>query len=534
MMSRNFSTQILCALAVAGVVHAQSFSEGFEPGPATPGTAAIPANWTSVNASVGGPGTNPNWQIRNDGLVFPASAGVSYAFANFNSSTGANNISNYLISPLVTLNNGDTISFYTRTVTAPTFPDRLELVFNTTGSVNPLDFTNVVLTINPTLTTAGYPTTWTQFTGTISGLSGPTGGRFAFHYNPTNGGPLGANSDYVGIDDVVYTATASGTLATNTNLGQGCYNRFNSFYEYFAIGTNDLSNTTWTMTANGAGGYDVIPGGTPFSAPSATATAVTLGDDNSAAVGTLGLVVGSNGWVATGAGNSTVYTPAVATMLANPAAAFYFWHDMNPTIVGSGQVFYEEVGQTAVITYNGVFDYGGTAPNSVRIEMIVTSPGVAPVIQIGFGALSTAGNEWLVGFSSAGASSDPGATDISAATFLTTSDPEASAMVLTANTRPVTGTNWNLATSNGALLDLIILGTADPAIPDLSFLGMPGCGLRATLDLISVGSTTSVAIPSNPALVGISLFANGASLSPGVNAFGAITSNGIQGTIGDV
>lgn len=525
------STAVIC---LAGAAMAQSFNEGFEPGPATPGVGPIPVGWATVNNSPGGPGTNPNWQVRNDGAVFPAFAGTTYAFANYNSSTGANDISNYLISPVVSFNNGDTITFYTRTVPSPAFPDRLELVYNTTGSTNPVDFTNVLLTVNPSLTTAGYPTTWTQFSATITGLSGATGGRFAFHYNPTNGGPAGANSDYIGIDEVVYTGTGGGTLATNTNLGQGCYNRFNSFYELFAAGANDLSNTSWTLTQNGSGGYDVTPGGAAFAPPSGTATTVALTDDSQAAVGTLGLYVGSNGWVATGAGNSNAFTPDVVTFLGNPSSAITFWHDMNPASAGSGQVFYEETGPTAVITYNGVYDFAGPSPNSIRVEMIVVGPGVVPIIQVGFGSLSTGGNAWLVGYSAGGPSNNPGSTDISASTFISTSNPEANSLALTASTRPVTGTNWNLAVSNGALLDLVIFGLTDPNIPDLFFLGAPGCGLRANLDLIVVGSAASVAIPNDPTLINMSLFANGASLAPGANAFGVITSQGIKGTIGDV
>ena len=206
--------QIRCALiaiaALAGAAQAQYFSEGFEPGPAPVGVAPIPAGWTSVNNSPGGPGSNPNWQVRNDAAVFPALGGTTYAFANYNSSTGSNDISNYMISPLVTFNNGDTISFWTRVLSSPaSFPDRLALVFNTTGSVLPADFTNTLLTVNPTLTTTGYPAVWTQFTGTITGLGGPTAGRFAFHYNPTSGGPSGVNSDYIGVDDVQFAPTPS-------------------------------------------------------------------------------------------------------------------------------------------------------------------------------------------------------------------------------------------------------------------------------------------------------------------------------------
>ncbi|MBK7149288.1 MAG: choice-of-anchor J domain-containing protein [Bacteroidetes bacterium] len=65
----------------------------------------------------------------------------------------------------------------------------------------------MLLDINPTLTTAGYPTAWTQYNVTISGLSGPTSGRLAFRYFVTGAGPSGSNSDYIGIDDVLYTST---------------------------------------------------------------------------------------------------------------------------------------------------------------------------------------------------------------------------------------------------------------------------------------------------------------------------------------
>jgi len=271
----------VAAVSLASLATAQV--EGWEPGPATPGIGPIPSAWTSVNVSVGGPGTNPNWQVRNDGAVFPAFSGSTYAWANYNAATGANNISNYLISPQVSIANGATISFYTRTVTSPAFPDRLDLVFNTTGSTLPADFTNVLLTVNPTLTTAGYPTTWTQYTATVSGVTGTVTGRYAFHYNPTGGGPAGANSDYIGIDEVVFTPAGGGTPASNTSLGQGCIRSFASFYELFAAGGFDLSNSSMSMLYNGTG-YIVLPGITTYLAPGANATSLTLGDDTQTAV----------------------------------------------------------------------------------------------------------------------------------------------------------------------------------------------------------------------------------------------------------
>ncbi|MBA3469607.1 MAG: choice-of-anchor J domain-containing protein, partial [Herpetosiphonaceae bacterium] len=59
--------------------------------------------------------------------------------------------------------------------------------------------------------TGVYPQVWTEFTATISGLGAPTTGRIAFRYFVTSGGPQGANSSYIGIDDARYCAAAGAT-----------------------------------------------------------------------------------------------------------------------------------------------------------------------------------------------------------------------------------------------------------------------------------------------------------------------------------
>lgn len=186
--------------------------------PQTPNVnLGLPVNWVPVNNSPGGPGTAPYWAWRNDGAVFPAHSGAGYIYATFNSATGSNDISNYLMSPVVTLHNGDKISFWTRTRDFPLYAERLALEYNTTGTTLPASFTNTLVTVNPTLTLAGFPTVWTQFTGTISGLASPTIGRFALHYNPTNGGPNGANSDYIGVDDVQFEPAAGAMYGVNVD-----------------------------------------------------------------------------------------------------------------------------------------------------------------------------------------------------------------------------------------------------------------------------------------------------------------------------
>jgi hypothetical protein len=204
----RFCTSSIAIALTAGAASAQSFTEHFD------GSSLLPSGWTSVNNSPGGTGTAPDW-AQNDGTTsWAPQAGAGYATIGYNATVNAGDISVYLISPLVSFNNGDTITFYTRTWDTPFYPDRMAVVYNTDGSTDPASFTNTLTTINPNLTTVDYPTAWTQYTLTLSGLPESTSGRFAFWYNPTNGGPLGNNSDRIGVDEVTYSAApAPGSVA---------------------------------------------------------------------------------------------------------------------------------------------------------------------------------------------------------------------------------------------------------------------------------------------------------------------------------
>ena len=59
-----------------------------------------------------------NWFQGNDS-VFPAHAGAppAYIAANFNNTTINGTISNWLLTPEISLNNGEIVSFWTRTPT---------------------------------------------------------------------------------------------------------------------------------------------------------------------------------------------------------------------------------------------------------------------------------------------------------------------------------------------------------------------------------------------------------------------------------
>lgn len=170
-------------------------SEGFDDISALSG-------WTLINRSA--PTGSTNWFQGNPG-VFPAFAGNpdSYISGNFENAALGGNISNWLITPVVQLINGATISFYTRSAGA--FPDRLEVRLNTAGTTNVGandttvgDFTTLLLTVNSALGGA-YPTDWTRFEIVVSGLSGPTNATVGFRYFVPD---TSQNADAIGIDSL--------------------------------------------------------------------------------------------------------------------------------------------------------------------------------------------------------------------------------------------------------------------------------------------------------------------------------------------
>src|SRR5215831_10026318 len=176
---------IFACLLVAGAGSMQAatlLSEGFDDITTLAGNG-----WALINNS--SPAGTTGW-FQGVPAVFPSQSGApnSYIAANFNNAAFGGDISNWLITPMLLLDNGLTLTFFTRTEPDPPAADRLEVRESTNGASTNVggtaasvgDFTTLLLTINPTLTVAGYSLTWTQFTVTLSGLGGPTNGRLAF------------------------------------------------------------------------------------------------------------------------------------------------------------------------------------------------------------------------------------------------------------------------------------------------------------------------------------------------------------------
>ena len=200
-------TLLLCAVLVSAFTNAQNLiAEGFDAY-----TNLATAGWVSTNQS--SPLGASTW-AQGGGTAFAgggqAGGATSFTLCNFNSTAGAGTISNWLITPVLNLQNGDVVTFYSRTGgTSSPYPDGLEVRLNSTdtsaagtpsGATGVGAFTTLAVAINPNLTTTGYPLVWTQYSYTISGLTGVVPCKIGFRYFVTDGGPSGNNSNIIGID----------------------------------------------------------------------------------------------------------------------------------------------------------------------------------------------------------------------------------------------------------------------------------------------------------------------------------------------
>ncbi|MFN9274769.1 MAG: hypothetical protein ACK6D2_03455 [Planctomycetota bacterium] len=353
---------------------------------------------------------------------------------------------------------------------------------------------------------------------------------------------------------LTYTWTPqAGTIANNTTVGAGCGSAFASFYQLFASGTMNLGGTALTQFGSPA---TVVPTVGTLLPVSPTATVLALTDDSQvvytyangfAAPGWgTSVTVCSNGFVSKASGNGTGTLPTAATFLAGSQDWYAVgWHDLNPAATGSGKVKVEETASLLTITWDGVYDFLGTSPASANtMQMQVTSAGD---VTYAYGAISTGGNGWLVGYSPAGPNLDPGSRVLLNAAPFTLSTPELAALALTATNRPLQGasaSNWNLTVTNipaSTVLGADLFGLADANLLDLSLfgLGRAGCQLRATPDILNIWFNTgatrtySFTIPPTPTLNGVALYTQAVVLGNATLA-DSITSNGIAGIIGNL
>lgn len=397
--------------------------------------------------------------------------------------------------------------------------------------------------------------------GTIAIRSGPAKG---YPFGESTGTPLTAGNVWNG--SVSYCAGGS-VDATNTRLGTGCIASYDSFYEFFPFASlADLRLTDnslrFVRTPTGYRG-EWLPGTAArlYRAPVAP-TVLPVGDDGAASFQLIGaglptsqgpqntLQVEANGIVFWGPDlpdfpGTFPWRPTVQGFLDNPPAGVYAWHDFDSSEPGSGAVVAEQVGNVAYVTFDNVESPALPAvANRSRLQFqfdLVTGDITLVFVRIDGNSTARRGSRYLVGISAQGRSDDPGAVNL--ATASPVAGQQVRGLDLSATSRPILGTTWNLRVDEipaTAVLGVHVLGLSDPSVFDLTLLGLPGCGLRASLDVLrpfpvaGPSRTYGEVLPAAPALMGLDLYAAAAVFTnPPANVFGAITSNGIHGRIGD-
>ncbi|GAA4340303.1 choice-of-anchor J domain-containing protein [Flaviaesturariibacter amylovorans] len=359
---------LLLGAGVSGTATAQAINENFDNVP-----GLFTSGWSQKNNS--SPLGASTW-VQGSTATFPSfnGAGTSYIAVNFNSTTGTGTINQWLFTPVRDIKNDDSVIFYTRIPAGTVYPDRLELRLSTAGASTDVgttatsvgDFSILVTSVNPNLSSsttypAGYPNVWTRIGAKVTGLAGPVSGRFAFRYHVTNGGPNGANSNYIGVDAFQFKPFVSGcpavTIATpaSTNLCPGTPLLLsasaatgNPSFQWF-LNNNPIAGATsdaYIVTAGGA--YTVRA---TYGAPQSCVSTSNLVTINTIPKPTANFsfdsyCVGR----ATMFSNTTTVTPATT-----PVA--YRWN------FGAG-------GRDTVIAGNTSFTYGTTGARQVKLVAI--------------------------------------------------------------------------------------------------------------------------------------------------------------------
>ncbi len=146
--------------------------------------------WIVVNQDGGG--TTDPWFTPSATPPFPAFEGPTHGYvaSNYNGANGLY-IDHWLISPLVGVSAGDTLSFYHRAPDGNPYDDSIYVKVSPSGESNISNFT----ISSPRLLVSENGWAQYNYIFTVSGFV-----RFAIQYQIFDGGPLGNNSNYIGID----------------------------------------------------------------------------------------------------------------------------------------------------------------------------------------------------------------------------------------------------------------------------------------------------------------------------------------------
>ena len=350
--------------------------------------------------------------------------------------------------------------------------------------------------------------------------------------------PLG-NGGYLVLD------RPSCALAGTRPFGRGCPSPAVA-YELFPFTTPiDLSNTAIDFLGGPTSGYTALPSVgffTGFTNSIASGDDVVTGPFNLPFTfafpggSTNAIDVSSNGfiWLSTGNSNARCCYGDPTQFLADPASIAVLWEDLNP---GQGGNVYFDVdpNNTEVhITWAAVPEYFNGSPCTAQITL--RSDGS---FRLSWGTVVNQNHDCLVGFSQGNGALDPGSIDFSASLPFTMGAGGIPVYLRAqAGLRPVLGTNFVMEVGDfpaNSAFAIMVMGFSRMLPPiDLASFGMPGCAQHVSIDatrffgLVGNPAPFSFGVPNDPGLTGVRIQSQVLTLSPGANALGALTSNGLE------
>lgn len=292
-------------------------------------TTLMGDDWVMTNESV--PLGTTDWFQGND-AVFPSQAGAADAYigANFNNTSGVGTIDNWLITPVLPLNQLSEFSFWARSPDGSTFPDRIQVLMNVTNTGSATsDFTVVLADLDPVSTSGWAQTVINSFPGATAQ------GRIAFRYFVTDGGPSGSNSDYIGIDSLEVLAGADSALTLgDVSTTEAC--------------ASDPGNVNGIIEPG-----ETVTFGVPINADNGAFTNV-VGTMTSTTPGVSILTgMGMHGDIADGGSSSADYS-----ILVDPGASCFTTIDLTLSVTSDQGNFSfpltRDIGQAGSFTYNGL------------------------------------------------------------------------------------------------------------------------------------------------------------------------------------
>ena len=279
-------------------------------------------------------------------------------------------------------------------------------------------------------------------------------------------------------------------------IGDGCYKRSRSFYEFWPSSvTVDFGTVTaggsgissMLMTLNPNSSYSMTGGTNTIITPSTPSLA--LGDDVTQVItldplgtpilyaGTSGITLatsvemGSNGYLTFNGTSNPALVPDPAPFLANSAIVGN-WHDFDPSQAGASTNY--EWNPTLggigahIFSWIACPDFGiAGSSNNYQIIIYANSN-----IEMRWGAMSqSGGGGWptVLGYSPGGGAYNPGSRDLSASLPFSSDNLDSAPLALAMTARPQLGTSPGFAISGGEALPVQVA-----AFLVVSLAGFPG------------------------------------------------------------